>query len=926
MCRQLAGSVLSVIVRARMKARHAAVLAVVVAALVGGWFFFLRGRGTTPTKPPSPTVASKDDPWAGGGKERPKPERGERGGPDTGQILVDDDPVGALRLEGLVLGADDKPVGGATVVLTANPPRTTTTEDDGSFAFDKLVGRTYTLVARSPAGVGGPLTSKLTATSDPVTLRLRPAGSVTVLAVDGKQQPVAATVELRGLDVQTAAAAADGKAVFPAVVGGRYDVVAQAPGFAQSFAFVAVAAAPVELTVVLVPGAPVSGRVVDAGGAPVADALVIYGGASDWNIRPDERRDGVRSAADGGFRFAALPAGSFRFIARHSPDAPGSSPIVTLDGATAKDGVEIRLGQGATVRGKVVDASGAPVASAQVRLGVPARGMLGGEPRQVFAGDDGTFTVAGLPRKKLDAVAVAETGSSATVPVDTTAGDVSGVILTIDITGTIAGVVVDKRGEPLEGMQVSAAPDFRSGSFDPSAWRLRGFPQVLSDAGGRFELVGLAPGAYMVRAARSAAGRGRMMGMDGERAETGAKDVRIVLPADGGVRGKVTFADGTVPTPFSVGVGFSQEPVASKDGSFTLGDLPPRKYQLIIRGPAIDQKTVDVEIKEGETTDAGTIIVGKGRVIAGTVMFQGRPVAGASVFAGRQIFGTGSSNTAQFGGGPPGRSNNREATTDEAGGFTISGLGPADISVVAEHPDLGRSTTVRLQRGQTDESALVLQLAGFGTLVGKATDADGPAAETVITAQSATAANATYSVSTGPDGTYRFDRLAPDTYKVSAMLGMPMRGMTFHSTQAIVTTGKEARADLTVKKGDVTLIVTAKARSGDFKGGYAWLVSGVVAASNGRELNNRLAGQVDGTSTIGIMFGGRPANYDEVLPGSYTVCAAAIPAEVAGQQAMNYLERHGDEMPVACKAVTVKPTPKTQEVEVVVDIPPFIPD
>jgi hypothetical protein len=159
------------------------------------------------------------------------------------------------------------------------------------------------------------------------------------------------------------------------------------------------------------------------------------------------------------------------------------------------------------------------------------------------------------------------------------------------------------------------------------------------------------------------------------------------------------------------------------------------------------------------------------------------------------------------------------------------------------------------------------------------------------------------------------------------MLGMPMRGMTFHSTQATVASGQEVRADLTVVKGDVTLTVTAKAMNGDFKGGFAWLVSGVVAATNGRDLQARMSAQAGGTSSLGIMFGGRPATYKEVVPGGYTVCASAIPAEVAGgPQAMTYLERHGDDMPVFCKPVMVAPQPKEQQAELTVEIPPFIAD
>ena len=115
--------------------------------------------------------------------DRPdRPERGDDG--REAQILIDDDPAGDLRLEGLVLTADDKPVAGATVVVSTNPSRHVTTDTDGSFAFDKLVGRPYTLVARAPTGVGGPVTAKLTATSDPVVLKLHPAGSVKVTTVD----------------------------------------------------------------------------------------------------------------------------------------------------------------------------------------------------------------------------------------------------------------------------------------------------------------------------------------------------------------------------------------------------------------------------------------------------------------------------------------------------------------------------------------------------------------------------------------------------------------------------------------------------------------------------------------------------------------------------------------------------------------------
>jgi len=72
-------------------------------------------------------------------------------------VLSDDDEIGQLRLEGQVIDATEAPVSRAVVTLSSNPPRVTTTEDDGSFFFDKVLERRYSVVARARSGVAGPL-------------------------------------------------------------------------------------------------------------------------------------------------------------------------------------------------------------------------------------------------------------------------------------------------------------------------------------------------------------------------------------------------------------------------------------------------------------------------------------------------------------------------------------------------------------------------------------------------------------------------------------------------------------------------------------------------------------------------------------------------------------------------------------------------
>jgi hypothetical protein len=428
-----------------------------------------------------------------------------------------------------------------------------------------------------------------------------------------------------------------------------------------------------------------------------------------------------------------------------------------------------------------------------------------------------------------------------------------------------------------------------------------------------------------VRASRNQGMRGRMPGFDGTAAETGTTNLRIVLPNDGGITGKVAFADGTIPTQFTVGIGFANEPVTSKDGSFTLDQVAPQKYQLTrCAAPSSTPGPSQITVEEGKVADAGDIVVKKGRAIAGRVTLKGQPVVGATVYAGRQIFGTGSSNSAAFG-GPPGRAGNKETVTDEEGKFRLTGLGPAPLAVVAEHPDFGRSAALRVVRGSPNELTLELVVAGWGVLTGKVTDADGPAADTIVSAQSVSTPNAMYSVVSGADGTFRFDKLAPDTYKVSAMLGTPMRGMTFYSKQVKVDTTAPATVDLTVDKGAITVSVTATADNGTVEGGAAWLLTGTITAANADELGLAAALQTSGTSTFGVMFGGRPATIINVRPGDYSLCVTVLPPGL-GMQGMQYFTNHAADLPVKCKMVKVTAAPTEQSFTVATTLPALVPD
>jgi len=901
------------------------VVGLLVAAL-GWWRFGSREDSTAPQTQDERTTREAP-------ASRPQAERGgERGDQRGFDVLLDDDPDGALRLEGQVVDAAMQPVRGAIVTLDSNPPRHTTTEEDGGFYFDKLVGRPYQLVARAEDSFAGPVTVSLTDSNDPVILTLREAArvEVTVRSASGGDVVGGARVELRDIDVASSVSDARGIATVRGVAPGMYRVMAVADGYAPDHSILRVPndTKVAEHEVVLRRGAPVGGRVQTGEGKPVVGARVTYDGASSWAQSGDARYDAAMTDAAGRFRFDALPQGSFRFVARADGFAPGTSDIVTLDGQSEPALVVVTVPAGATLAGTVVDAQGKPAASARVRVQVKSDGMRWGRARQVYSNDQGRFEMKNLPAKVVEAMALHDRGSSENLEVELTATAPAEVTLQLSNTGVIAGVVVDEAGEPVEGAQVSGWPSFggRRGQRGPGRF---GGSEELTDAGGRFVLRGLAEGTYSLRATPpGSSGMGRLWFRDSVDAEVGDQNVRLVLPADGAVTGKVEFANGEAPEAFAVGFGFgAPTPFVSRDGSFTLTDLPPRNYSFVIRGIGFDDKRIgEVSVEAGKTKDLGTITVSRGRRIAGRVVdASGSPVQGALIRAGRTLFGDGSSSKAQF--GPPWARNAKETRSGDDGAFVISGLGAGTMSVVAEHEDKGRSVIVSV--GPRDDATnLNLALQRFGALEGSVTKGGQPAADIMIQASMVDSPQVSYVVQSGEDGRFRFDRLAPGAYKASAMAGgRGMRGFGFFRKDVHVNSDQVSKVELSLDAGEATLVVTLKPSNRDEVGfGRVYAVLGKLSARTARELELAVASSASTVALQAFAMRGNPAELRGLASGDYSVCAYVLPTEVSGMgTTMAYIEREGDELPVFCKQVTVG-AEQEQQLVIEVAVPDYVPD
>jgi hypothetical protein len=266
----------------------------------------------------------------------------------------------------------------------------------------------------------------------------------------------------------------------------------------------------------------------------------------------------------------------------------------------------------------------------------------------------------------------------------------------------------------------------------------------------------------------------------------------------------------------------------------------------------------------------------------------------------------------------------KDTTTNERGEFVLVGVGSGPRFLLADHEQRGRSSSIALPA--TTESAMNVQLVvlSLGTLDGKVTRGGQPAARVVITAVSATAEKSMFSVITGGDGSYRFDRLAPDRYIVSVMEGYdPTQGLGFHSRSVVVASERATTADFAIDPGNHVVIVKPVAQK-PVRFAFVEAVEGRHAPKLARDLE-RAANSRDGRMSFAMAIAGKPARVEKLGAGEYTVCAIPYPDEVAPEAAEDYMLREGDNLPVFCKPVVLRGAGGEQTIEIEVKLPPFVP-
>ncbi|MCC7397363.1 MAG: carboxypeptidase regulatory-like domain-containing protein [Planctomycetes bacterium] len=243
------------------------------------------------------------------------------------------------------------------------------------------------------------------------------------------------------------------------------------------------------------PRAIVEGRVVDAGGQGIGGADLLLLPWTDPTANPPRPWRVGRTAADGSF-LLTLAAGG-RLGALHADYAASPMHLVRAAAAGAApvrcDLVLTLLAAARSLRGTVVDATGAPVAAAELQfrsLGQAAAGAeLPAAPRRLRSDASGAFVVDNLAAGPIEFAARAQghgrTRGAVTIP----AGAAADLIVRLPPPSNLAGTVPTAAGEPVAGVLVTAG---EPGAFDSAT--------VPTRADGSYLLVDLAPGPTELRA------------------------------------------------------------------------------------------------------------------------------------------------------------------------------------------------------------------------------------------------------------------------------------------------------------------------------------------------------------------------------------------------------------------------------------------
>lgn len=236
----------------------------------------------------------------------------------------------------------------------------------------------------------------------------------------------------------------------------------------------------------LVPGHALTGTVVDLDGKALSGARVTACDRSALEFGRDSCAT-VETDTEGAFAFAQLPAGPTQLRAV----APGRA-VSNVENVKLPPGPDVRppvlvLRPGASVRGRVVDENDRAVSGARIWAGATTRAagtLRGGSKWPDFTGDDGRFTLEGLPAEARYVVAAhrSDRAVARTDALTVEAGrNIEGIELAMPSPAVIKMRLIGEEEQPVDHIDLSVIPARGGGARErlDSRW-------IARDGDGRF--------------------------------------------------------------------------------------------------------------------------------------------------------------------------------------------------------------------------------------------------------------------------------------------------------------------------------------------------------------------------------------------------------------------------------------------------------
>ena len=515
--------------------------------------------------------------------------------------------VGGVAVTGVVDGEDGAPIARARVTARRDDVQfITLTHADGSYALslaegDCQVAAThddYLSDARTLALAGSAVTANF------VLKRGRVIRGQVVARADNK--PVSgALVQAFGTNTSAVATAdADGNFSLRRLRLGTIWLFARGGGYASTKRTRVELDGPEvnDVQVVVDEAYIVAGRVV---------AKTTKQGIAGATISAMPLRDGgpqvtAVSDNDGTFEISGLRPESYALHASKPGLLFEMSANVEVVNADVTD-VTIEVQAGATLEGRVD-----PPVVAQIGFALAADAPLDFDNESSVAmvraqsDANGAFTLRGAPRGPYEIHAMAKDGRSGTLPI-VIDGDRSGLVIRLSPRASVAGRVIDPKGQPIVGVDVFPR---RSDLPLEKLIRRNGiFYGALTSADGSFKIVGLDAGRYRLSVVDSRRGSSSMQDVEVELEGGGVRtDVTITIDVPTGkIRGQVLGPDRTpalgarvqaVPSGEEIFMG--QAARTDANGNFEILGVQPGRYGLVVDGPGGTSKAVMRGVNSGD--------------------------------------------------------------------------------------------------------------------------------------------------------------------------------------------------------------------------------------------------------------------------------------------------------------------------------------